>query len=89
MVSSPHHPLTIQREPVEPMETDDLVYPVNPVHLIDVPRDIAIGRNRPPWDRQTLHEAEGHGAPRGTVRERKKPQIFLSCVANMSHIIVS
>jgi hypothetical protein len=39
------------------------------------------------WDRQNLQEAEGHGDPRGTFRERKKPNIFLSYVSAMRHII--
>ena len=33
---------------------------------VDVPRDIAVGQKRPAWARQTLQEAEGHAAPRGT-----------------------
>jgi hypothetical protein len=34
-----------------------------------------------------LQEAERHAAPRGTFRERKRPQRFSSYVATMSHII--
>ena len=60
MVSSPPHPSIVQRDTVEPI---DLVGPVAPV---DVPRDIAIGRKRPTWARQTLQEAKGHAAPCGT-----------------------
>jgi hypothetical protein len=60
-----------------------------PVHPIDVPRDITVGRKRPVWARQTLQEAEGHAVPRGTLRESKRPQRFSSYVAAMSHIIDS
>jgi hypothetical protein len=52
MVSSPPHPSIVQREPVEPVD------PVDPVHHVDVPRDIAVGRQRPSWAHQTLQEAE-------------------------------
>ena len=62
----------------------DLVDPVAP---IDVPRDIAVGHKRLAWARQTLQEVEGHAAPRGTFRESKRPQKFLSYVSAMSHII--
>jgi hypothetical protein len=73
MVSSPPHPSTVQREPVEPVETIEFVDPVDPIDPVDVPRDIVVGQKRPTWARQTLQKAEGHAAPRGTFRERKKP----------------
>jgi hypothetical protein len=43
MVSSPPHPLAIQRELVESVDPIDLVY------LVDIPRDIVVGRKRPTW----------------------------------------
>jgi hypothetical protein len=52
-----------------------------------IPRDMAVGRERPTWARQTLLEAEGHAAPRDTFRESKRPQRFSSYVSAMSHII--
>jgi hypothetical protein len=55
-IASP--PSTVQRETV--------TYPIDPIDLVDVPRDIAVGQKRPAWARQTLQEAEGHVAPRGT-----------------------
>jgi hypothetical protein len=39
---------------------------IDPVDPVVVPRDIAVGHKRPTWARQTLQEAEGHAAPRGT-----------------------
>jgi hypothetical protein len=78
----PSPPSVVQRETVT-----DPVDPVDPVALVDVPRDIAVGQKRHAWAQQTLQEAEGHAAPRGTFRERKRPQIFLSYVSAMSHII--
>jgi hypothetical protein len=86
MVPSPPHPPTVQRETIEPIDPIDLVDPVAPV---DVPRDIAVGRKRPAWARQTLQEAEGHAAPRGTFRESKRPQRYSCYAAAMSHIIDS
>jgi hypothetical protein len=75
----PFPPSAVQRETVI-----DLVDPIAPV---DVPRDIAVGQKRPAWARQTLQEAEGHAAPRGTFRESERPQRFSSYVSAMSHII--
>jgi hypothetical protein len=63
MVPSPSNPPAVQRETVEPIDPID---PVDLVALVDVPRDIAIGRKRPTWARQTLQEEEGHAAPCGT-----------------------
>jgi hypothetical protein len=57
------------------------------VDHVDVPRDIAVGRKRPAWARQTLQEAKGHATPCGTFRESKRPHIFSRYVAVMSHII--
>jgi hypothetical protein len=78
----PSPPSAVQRETVI-----DPVDPVDPVAPVDVPRDIAVGQKRPAWARQTLQEAEGHAAPRGTFRESKRPQRFSSYVSAMSHII--
>ena len=83
MVPSPPHPPTVQRETTEPIDL------VDPVALVDIPRDIAVGRKRPAWARQTLQETEGHVAPRGTFRESKRPRIYSCYAANMSHIIDS
>ena len=62
MVPSPPYPPEVQKriEPIDPIDLVDLVAPV------DVPRDIAVGRKRPAWARQTLQEAEGHANPHGT-----------------------
>jgi hypothetical protein len=49
IVSSPPYPSIAQKETVDP---------VDPVHPIDVPRDITVGRQRPTWAHQTLQEAE-------------------------------
>jgi hypothetical protein len=78
----PSPPSAVQRETIT-----DLVDPVDPVAPVDVPKDIVVGQKRNAWARQTLREAEGHAAPCGTFRESKRPQIFLSYVSAMSHII--
>jgi hypothetical protein len=64
----PSPPSVVQRETI--------IDPVDSVAQVDVPRDIAVGHKRPAWARQTLQEAEGRVAPRGTFRESKRPQIF-------------
>jgi len=40
----------------------------------------------PGWFRDTIQDAAGHSAPRGTFRERKRPQIYSGYSALMSHI---
>ena len=75
----PSPPSAVQRETT--------IVPVDPVVLVDVPRDIAVGHKRPAWARHTLQEAEGHATPRGIFRESKRPQRFSSYVSAMSHII--
>jgi hypothetical protein len=72
-------PSTVQREIA--------IVPVDPVALVDVPRDIVVGHKSPAWARQTLQEAEGRATPRGTFRESKKPKRFSSYFSAMSHII--
>jgi hypothetical protein len=54
MVPSPPHAPMVQREKFEPIDQIDHVDPIAPV---DVPKDIAVGRKRPIWARQTLQEA--------------------------------
>jgi hypothetical protein len=51
MVPSPLHPLAVQRETIEPIDPIDIVDPIDPV---DVPKDIAVGRKIPAWDRRNL-----------------------------------
>jgi hypothetical protein len=54
-------PSTVQRETtIIPVDL------VDPVSLVDILRDIAVGHKRPIWARQTLQEAEGHTVPQGT-----------------------
>jgi hypothetical protein len=61
----PSPPSAVQR--VTTIDPVDLVAPV------DVHRDMAVGRERPTWARQTLLEAEEHATPRDTFRESKRP----------------
>ena len=73
--------IPFQRETVKPIDPIDHVAPVN------VSRDISVGQKILAWDHQTLQEAEGHVAPHGTFRERKRPQSYSCYAVAMSHII--
>ena len=76
--STPEEPiLEVHKEMVE------LERPVDP------PREVVVNRKRPVWFRNTLREAKGHVAPKGSFRERKRPHKFSSYVALMSNIINS
>ena len=62
MLSTPNPPI-IQRDIIDPIDPIGIV---DPIALVDVPRDIAVGWKRPTWAHHTLHEAEGHETPHGT-----------------------
>jgi hypothetical protein len=62
-------------------EVEELERPVDP------PREIVVTRKRPTWLRDTLEEVEGHAAPMGSFREKKRPRNFSSYVALMRKII--
>lgn len=89
----PSPPSVVQRETniisIDPVALVDPVVPADPVAPSDIPRDITIGHKRPAWARQTLQEEEGHKAPQGTTRERKRPNILSSYLSAMTHIIDS
>ena len=82
---------TIERESIE----ED--YSAPPTDSIDsaipnsVPKDVTeMGQKRKPaWVRQTLQDVEGHAAPQGATRERKRPQRFGCYIALMSNILDS
>ena len=76
--------ITFQRETIELI---DQIGHVDPVALVDVPRDIAVGQKRPTWAHQTLQEEKEHATPRGTFQVRKRPHRYSCYVAAMSHII--
>ena len=68
---------------------DEPIDPIDPVELDDAPTDMEVSQKRPRWAQQTLHDVEGHEAPRGIHRESKRPYMFSSYVALMIHIIDS
>lgn len=57
------------------------------VEPIDWLRDVDVAKRRPTWLRGTLQEAERHVAHRGSFKESRRPQRFLSYLALMSHVI--
>ena len=57
-----------------------------PMNPIDPPPSLG---KRPPWLRDTLEDAKGHMAPRGTFRESKKPSRYQGYLAAMSTIVQS
>jgi hypothetical protein len=89
----PSPPSAIQREtniiPDDPIAPVDPFFPVDSIAPSNIPRDIKVGHKRPSWARQTIQEAEGHKAPQGTTRERKRPKRFSSYLSTMTHIIDS
>ena len=57
-----------------------------PMDPIDPPPSLG---KRPSWLKDTLEDAEGHMAPRGTFRESKKPNRYQGYLAAMRTIIQS
>ena len=78
--------LAVQRELPEKAEPIDSI---DPVQLVDVPRDVVVGQKSPRWEKQTLQDSQGHKYPHGNFWERKITQRFLIYVALMSHIVDS
>lgn len=70
------HPSEDQEEPTKPIE------PVDPLKYLGTSK-------RPTWLRDTLQDAEGHVAPRGTFRESKRPHRYSIYMTLMSHVIGS
>jgi len=56
---------------------------------VDPPREATVNRKRPAWLRNTLQEAKGNVAPKGSFRESKRPHKFFRYVELMSNIIDS
>ena len=52
-------------------------------------RDVVIIKMKLAWLCDTLQDVERNASVSGTFRESKRPQIFLSYMALMSHIIHS
>jgi hypothetical protein len=83
-LDSPYSPLPDeQRE-----ETSEL--PVDPSRdTIEFPMEIPPIKRKPAWCREFLKEVEKHSAPKGTFRERKKPDKYSGLVANLNTVIDS
>jgi hypothetical protein len=46
-------------------------------------------KRKPAWCREVLKEAKKHATPKGTFRERKKPDIYLGLIAQLNLLIDS
>ena len=53
-----------------------------PIEIVEEP----LAKRRVAWCRDVLKDAEKHGAPVGSTREGKKPDIYVGYVALMSDI---
>jgi hypothetical protein len=56
---------------------------------IDFPMEIPLIKRKPAWCQEILKEAENHSAPKGTFRERKKPDKYSSLIAKLNFVIDS
>jgi hypothetical protein len=76
---------TTQDKPI-PEENNEMV---ESKRLLDPPREAAVTRERPAWLWNTLQEAKGYAAPKGSFKENKRPHKFSSYVVLMSRNIDS
>ena len=53
---------------------------------VDPPKEVSHKR-KPAWARELIQDAERYGAPEGSLRESKRPRIYLSYMALLSDII--
>ena len=65
----------------EELKDETMLDAEGPMNPIDPPPSMG---KRPSWLRDTLEDAEGHMAPRGTFRESKKPSRYQGYLAAMS-----
>ena len=70
----------------EELKDEMLIDSEGPMDPIDPPPSLG---KRPSWLRDTLEDAEGHMAPRGTFRESKKPNRYQGYLVAMSTILQS
>jgi hypothetical protein len=63
---------------------------VDPIRdSIEFPLEKPPIKRRPAWCREILKEAEKHAAPKGTFKERKKPDKYSGLIARLNHVIDS
>ena len=53
---------------------------------IDPPKEVSLKRKLA-WAREAIQDAKRHGAPKGSLRESKRPRIYSSYMALLSNII--
>lgn len=80
------HASEIKRDTHETIEDNNHNEPMD---FADEPIDPTVNRKRPLLARKMIQEAENYAAPKGTFRERKRPNRYSSYVALMSEIIES
>ncbi|MCZ2221993.1 hypothetical protein NUW87_11590, partial [Corynebacterium pilbarense] len=56
---------------------------------IEFPMELPPVKRKQAWCREILREAERHSAPKGTFRERKKPDKYSSLIAHLNTVIDS
>ena len=59
---------------------------IEPQMPIDPPKEVSLKR-KPTWTRELIQDAERYGAPKGSLKESKRPRIYLSYMALLSDII--
>ena len=78
-------PKPIRNEEKDQMPEDhDMTEPQLPEEL---PSEMISRKRKPAWDREVIEEAKIHGAPEGTIQERKKPKSYPSYMALMCDLV--
>ena len=57
-----------------------------PQRLVDPPKEVSLKR-KPAWAHEAIQDVERYGAPKGSVRDSKRPRTYSSYVAPLSDII--
>jgi hypothetical protein len=50
-------------------------------------REIISQKRKPSWAREIIQDVEKYGAPKGTMRQSKKPNPYSNCVALMCDLV--
>ena len=65
-------------------EDNDMTEPQLPEEL---PSEMTSRKRKPTWAREVIEEAKIHGAPKGTIQERKIPKSYPSYMALMCDLV--
>ena len=75
--------VTVRDDKEHDLEDHDMAEPQRPV---DPPKEVSLKR-KPAWAREAIQDVKKYGAPKGSLRDNKRPHTYSSYVVPLSDII--